>query len=94
MANIQPFLTYKDGNLIQLNLTEDYMWCHKKSTKDFEFRKGSFTAILESGWDIWKKWHVSWNVSGGWNLNRRRFGERRAFQTEATVGKKDPMTGG
>lgn len=29
-------------------------------------------------------------MSGGWNLNRRRFGERRAFQTEATGGKKTP----
>lgn len=39
---------------------------------------------------MWKKWHVNWNVSGGCNVNRRRFGERRPFQTEATVGKKDP----
>ena len=34
--------------------------------------------------DLWKEWHVSWNLSDGWDLNWR-LGKKRAFQIESTM---------
>lgn len=73
---------------------EDYRWCHKRSAKCAGApERDNLPPFGKMELDSWKKGQASWNLSDGWDLNRRMFGERKTFPKEATVGKEDPRSG-
>lgn len=78
-------LAHTCGHFTQFNLTEDSVVRHKEGTKDSEFKKGQFTTTGNRA-GLGEEVVCELEFRDSWNLNRRRFGERRTFQTE------DPRT--